>query len=112
MDEKESPFSLAMMTKKFLSVNKINDNTRIVVVGASDTGISLIESLLSVRYINFPHIILLAPGGIRSIHAKSEYTQLKGYSTNYTLTELRNLLLDSRITVIDARMVFLLMFIE
>lgn len=105
MDEKEANFSLTMMTKKLLSVNKINDNTRIVVVGASDTGVSFIESLLSVRYVNFPHITLLAPGGIRSIHALSEYTQLKASSTSYTLVELRNLLLDSRITVLDARMV-------
>ena len=65
----------------------------------------MIESLLSVRYVNFPHITLLAPGGMRAIHAKTDYSQLKSYSTNYTLLELRNLLLDSRITVIDARMV-------
>jgi len=105
MDEKEAPFSLSMITKKLLSVNKINNNTRIVVVGASDTGISFIESLLSVRYVNFPHIVLLAPGGLRNNHVKSEYMQLKQYSTNYTLKDMKNLLLDSRITVLDARMV-------
>ncbi len=47
---------------------KVNNNTRIVVVGASDTGISFIESLLSVKDINFTHVSLLAPGGILTMH--------------------------------------------
>lgn len=48
-DQEQPPFSLSMLTKKFLSSNKISNNTRIVVVGASDTGISFIESLLSLK---------------------------------------------------------------
>ena len=41
-DEEEAPFSLSMVTKKQLHSLKIENNTRIVVVGASDTGISFI----------------------------------------------------------------------
>lgn len=41
-DEEEAPFSLSMVTKKQLLANKAENNTRIVVVGASDTGISFI----------------------------------------------------------------------
>lgn len=51
-----------------MSSVKVNNNTRIVVVGASDTGISFIESLLSVKDINFTHVSLLAPGGILTMH--------------------------------------------
>lgn len=36
LDETEAPFGLTMMTKKMLSINKTNNNTRIVVIGASD----------------------------------------------------------------------------
>lgn len=104
-DQKESNFALSIITKKLLSINKVNNNYRIVVVGGSDTGISFVESLLSVRYVNFPHITLLAPGGIHSMHVNSEYTQLKATSPNYTLYELKNLMLDARVTVLDARMV-------
>lgn len=41
-DEEEAPFSLSMITKKNLNTLKINNNTRIVIVGASDTGLSFI----------------------------------------------------------------------
>jgi hypothetical protein len=41
-DEDEAPFSLSMITKKDLNTIKINNNTRIVIVGASDTGISFV----------------------------------------------------------------------
>ena len=74
-------------------------------VGASDTGISFIESLLSLKYINFTNITLLAPGGTQSIQVDNKNEQLKAQSTNYTLSELKNLMLDSRVTVLNARMV-------
>jgi hypothetical protein len=38
-----------MITKRDLNTLKINNNTRIVIVGASDTGISFIESLLMLK---------------------------------------------------------------
>lgn len=41
-DQEEPPFSLSVITKKMLNTNKISNNSRIVVVGASDTGISFI----------------------------------------------------------------------
>ena len=80
LDEREAPFALTLITKKLLSIIKVSNNTRIGVVGASDTGISFIESMLSVQYINFPHITLLAPGGMHTMHVKSEYLQLKAYT--------------------------------
>jgi len=96
---------MAFTTKRLLSLNKISNNTRIVVVGASDTGISFIESLLSLKYINFTNITLLAPGGTQSIQVSKKNEQLKAQSTNYALSELKNLMLDSRVTVLNARMV-------
>ena len=41
-DEEGAPFSLSMITKKNLNFIKESNNTRVVVVGASDTGISFI----------------------------------------------------------------------
>jgi len=94
-----------MVTKRMLSTNKINNNTRIVVVGASDTNMSFIESLLSIREVNFTHISLLAPGGLPTMHIKEYKDLLKFISTNYTIEELRNLMLDARVSVLDAKMV-------
>lgn len=94
-----------MITKKLLNTNKISNNSRIVVVGASDTGISFIESLLMIKEINFTNITLLAPGGLTTMHVKKQRELLKSMSTNYTLEELKNLMIDARTTVLDAKMV-------
>lgn len=61
-------FSLAMITKRMLSSTKISNNSRIVVVGPSDTGVSFLESLLSIKDVNFTHLTLLAPGGLITQH--------------------------------------------
>lgn len=68
-----------------LSDVKVSNNTRIVVVGASDTGISFIESLLTIKEVNFTHITLLAPGGLITMHISKPQDLLRAMSTNYTL---------------------------
>ena len=74
-----------MVTKKNLNTLKIENNTRIVVVGASDTGISFIESLLMIKDVNFTNITLLSPGGIITMHVNSQKDYLRAASTSYTL---------------------------
>ncbi len=105
MDEIESKFALCFTTKRLLSEPKIVKNSRIVVVGASDTGISFIEALLSISYLNFTNIVLVAPGGLPHHHFENKNHNLKSYSTSYTTQELRRLMLESRVRVINARMV-------
>jgi hypothetical protein len=84
-DEIESPFALCFTTKRLLSEPKIVKNSRIVVVGASDTGISFIEALLSIGYLQFTNIVLIAPGGLSHHHIGDKRAQnLKSYSTSYT----------------------------
>jgi len=63
-DEEEAPFALCFTTKRLLSETKIAKNARIVIVGASDTGISFNEALLSISYLHFSNITLIAPGGL------------------------------------------------
>ena len=60
-----------MITKKDLNTLKVHNNTRILIVGASDTGIAFIESLLMLKEINFTNITLLSPGGISTMHIKN-----------------------------------------
>ncbi len=60
-----------MITKKDLSQPKMCNNSRIVVVGASDTGISFIESLLMIKNVIFNNVTLLSPGGITTLHVKT-----------------------------------------
>lgn len=68
LDEKEANFALCFTTKRLLSEPKLVKNSRIVVVGASDTGISFIEALLSISYLHFTNIVLIAPGGLPHHH--------------------------------------------
>ena len=88
-----------------LSEAKIVKNARIVVVGASDTSISFIEALLSISYLQFTNIVLVAPGGLPHNHFHDRDDNLKSYSTSYTREELKKLMLESRVRVINARMV-------
>ena len=106
-DQENSEFSLSILTKRQLAVNKINNNTRILVVGASDTGMSFLESLLSIREVRFTYLTLLAPGGLLTMNCKGFSDLLKGISSNYTLQEIRNLMLDARVRVLDSKMVAL-----
>ena len=105
LDEQESPFALCFTTRRMLSEAKIVKNSRIVVVGASDTSISFIEALLSISYLHFTNIILVAPGGLPNCHYDEKNENLKSYSTSYTMEELKKLMLESRVRVINARMV-------
>jgi len=104
IDEEESPFALCFSTKRLLSEPKILKNARVVVVGASDTGISFIEALLSISYLAFTNITLIAPGGLPHHNVARKQSNLKTSSTSYTNEELKKLMLESRITVIDSRM--------
>jgi len=106
-DQLNSDFSLSILTKRQLSVNKVNNNTRILVVGASDTGISFLESLLSIREVRFAYLTVLAPGGLLTINCRGFSDLLKGISSNYTFQEIRNLMLDARVNVLDSKMVAL-----
>jgi hypothetical protein len=105
LDEEESPFALCFTTRRMLSEAKIVKNARIVVVGASDTSISFIEALLSISYLKFSSIVFIAPGGLPNNHFIEKHENLKAYSTSYTNEELKKLMLESRVRVINARMV-------
>jgi len=72
-------------------------------VGASDTGISFVEALLSISYLYFTKITLISPGGLPHHHCPDKNGNLKAYSTSYTFEELKKLMLEARIEVIDSR---------
>lgn len=102
-DFTESECCLMLLTKRMFYETKISNNNRIVIVGASDTGISFIESLLSIRYLNFSYIYLVAPGGFDYHHIQNEFQNLKVSYTSYQMSEVKKLLLENRINIIDSK---------
>ena len=97
LDEQQAIFALCFSTKRLLSEPKILKNSRIVVVGASDTGISFVEALLSISYLQFTNITLISPGGLPHHHVPEKKGNLKSYSTSYTFEELKKLMLEARV---------------
>lgn len=59
------------------SIIQMTINTRIVVVGASVTGLAFIDSLLKTAYLNLRNIILVNPGGMPNPRAMFE--PIKGH---------------------------------
>jgi hypothetical protein len=105
VDEEESTFSLLITTKRLLSEPKIVNNSRIVVVGASDAGLSFVETLLSLKYIHFTNIFLLAPGGFSYTNHGNASMNVKACSTSYSPEEIKSLMLESRVHVLNDRMI-------
>eukprot|EP00927_Polykrikos_kofoidii_P026521 TRINITY_DN23591_c0_g1_i1.p1 TRINITY_DN23591_c0_g1~~TRINITY_DN23591_c0_g1_i1.p1 ORF type:complete len:1577 (+),score=347.68 TRINITY_DN23591_c0_g1_i1:82-4731(+) len=95
--------ALSIVAKKLLSETKIPVNARIVVVGASDCGLSFLESLLSIPHLHFNSLTLLAPGGLEYHHA--HHLPLIAGSAAYSHQELRRIMLELRVRILDSRMV-------
>jgi len=95
--------ALSIVAKKLLSETKIPVNARIVVVGASDCGLSFLESLLSIPHLHFNSLTLLAPGGLEYHH--SHHLPLVAGSAAYSHHELRRIMLELRVRILDSRMV-------
>ena len=71
-------------------------------MGASDTGISFIEALLSISYLQFTNIVLIAPGGLPHHHyGDDKGANLKAQSTSYTQQELKRLMKGVCMSVCD-----------
>ena len=104
--------SLYFLTRKLLSEPKIVNNTRIVISGTSDTALALLEALISVPYLHFSYIYLVAP------LAASRLREPRGHlldktdpscpapffarNGGYTREELRALGLGARVHLVDS----------
>jgi len=60
----EERYALFFLSRRLTSEPKIVVNARVVVVGASDTSLSLLETLLMRPYLHFTSIVVVAPEGL------------------------------------------------
>lgn len=96
-------FGLFVLPQRLLSEPKIANNTRIVVVGSSDTGISFLETLLFVPYMQFTHLKLISNDGILAGRSErlSSPAELLERPSAYTKLEMQQLRIDANIQVIN-----------
>ncbi|TPX75085.1 hypothetical protein CcCBS67573_g03643 [Chytriomyces confervae] len=92
------PFNLQITTSSLLYEPKITINSRIVVVGGSDTGIAFLEKLVYTPYLYFSNITLISASGIPSKPHSKSFVDTKCYSG----IELKQLGLDHYVRVIRA----------
>ncbi|CAI8039464.1 Cilia- and flagella-associated protein 61 [Geodia barretti] len=64
LEEKQHPFALYHFNRKLSLEPKTVINSRVVVVGASDTSLSLLESLVFCPHLSFSNLSLLSPSGL------------------------------------------------
>ena len=102
-----SNFALYLLPQRLLSEPKIINNTRLVVIGASDVGLAFLERLMFVPYMNFSHIKLISTHGIPEGMAQGLETvqDLLKKPSIYTKLNLEQLRLDASIQVIENKMV-------
>lgn len=117
-----APFAshaLFLVTCKAMSEPKIVNNARIVVLGSSDASLALLETLVSVPYLHFSSLCLVAPKASQRLRAPrgtfasvadSDETLAAAADSffaracSYTPVEVAALNLGARVRIIEGRM--------
>eukprot|EP00946_MAST-07B_sp_MAST-7B-sp1_P003123 g3123.t1 len=105
-----SGFALFFLSRKLLSEPKMVSNARVVIVGASDAGISALQSLVLLPYLHFTRLTLLAVGGL-SLPGNSAadpgafLPNAGGGPCGFSRRHLEQLSLPTSVRIVDARMV-------
>jgi hypothetical protein len=92
-----APAALFAFTKAMAHAPRQVVNARIIVSGASETGLALLEALLQQPRMRFTSITLLAPGGV----------VVGGVGSELSAARLAAIGLQASVTVVDSHMVAL-----
>lgn len=99
-----TPFALLLLSRKLMLEPKVTVNARVVVVGASDTGISCLESLLFRSHLRFNNVTLVSPDGM-PLHAEPAHGQALSTSLAYSPKDLKKIALRTWVNVVAEKMV-------
>ncbi|KAG7316432.1 hypothetical protein KOW79_019973 [Hemibagrus wyckioides] len=97
------PYALNHINRKLTMENKVNINAKIVVVGASDTGLAFLEALTFCPHLQFNNLTLISPHGLPK-HLSTDNMSFLATSHCYSKRDHAQLSLHSWVNVIKGKM--------
>jgi hypothetical protein len=103
-EDVDSLVCLFHTTRKLLSDEKTKVHARIVVIGASTTGLAFIHALLSVPYLSFTNILLVSNDGL-PLHPNQQEMMWRADTMDFLEREYIALSIGRRIRVLEGTMI-------
>ncbi|XP_038661884.1 cilia- and flagella-associated protein 61 isoform X1 [Scyliorhinus canicula] len=98
-------YALSHMNRKLSLESKVTINSRIVVVGASEVGISFLETLVFCPHLRFNNITLISTCGLPGHHSSSTHRKFKASSHGYSHADYAQMSLQTWVNVVTGKMI-------